>query len=147
MLQKLGDHIANCFARAVEAERPAAEASNEAIRVGYETMARSWRHLAGSYQFVESLERFLLDAAKAKVAPSGPPTERDVPIFPPPGAVFGPDTISAQVSAYNKAIEDQPVSAHEIIGKLIIELASEGERDADKLCQVALESMRVFSLP
>jgi hypothetical protein len=147
MLQKLGDHIANCFARAAEAERQAAETSNQAIRVGYETMARSWRHIAGSYQFVESLERFLLDAAEAKGGLFGPPTERDVSIVPPSRAGFGPDTIGALISGYNKAIEDQLASAHEIIAKLIIGVAAEGERDADKLCQGALESMRVFSIP
>jgi hypothetical protein len=38
-------------------------------RTDYETMASSWRHLARSYEFVESLERFLLDALKAKMPP------------------------------------------------------------------------------
>jgi hypothetical protein len=64
MLQKLGDHIANCLARAAEAERRAAEASDEAIRIDYEQRAKRWRHLASSYQFAESLDRFVLDADK-----------------------------------------------------------------------------------
>jgi len=65
MLQKLGDHIANCLALAAESERCAAEAPTEALRIDHERMAKTWRHLASSYQFVESLERFLIDADKA----------------------------------------------------------------------------------
>ena len=64
MLQKVGDHIANCLAQAAEAERRAAAASDEVTRIGNERMAKSWRHLASSYQFAERLERFLLEADK-----------------------------------------------------------------------------------
>ena len=49
MLQKLGDHIVDCLARAAEAEWRAAEASNEAVRVDNEQLAKAWRHLASSY--------------------------------------------------------------------------------------------------
>jgi hypothetical protein len=80
MLQELGDHITNFLARAAEAERRAAESSNDAIRVEHETMARNWRHLAGSYQFVESLERFLLDSrARRAQKPSESPPLRHQP--------------------------------------------------------------------
>jgi hypothetical protein len=90
VLQRLGDHIANCFARAVDAERRATEAPNEALRADNELMAKTWRHLAGSYQFVESLERFLLDAEQARNAekakgarPPEPPVKMEPPMFPP----------------------------------------------------------------
>lgn len=62
MLQKLGGHIADALARADAAERQSAEASDPSIGDDYEKIAKGWRHLAESYQFVESLERFLLDA-------------------------------------------------------------------------------------
>jgi hypothetical protein len=61
VLQKLGDHIANCLARADDAERRGADASDSRTKAESERMAKAWRHLARSYQFVESLERFLLD--------------------------------------------------------------------------------------
>ena len=40
-------------------------------------MAARWRVLARSYQYVESLERFLLDAQKAKdaISPDAPEQE------------------------------------------------------------------------
>jgi len=68
VLQKLGGQIADCWARAEEAERRASEATDLAVRADHERAAKSWRHLARSYEFVESLERFLLDAERAKAA-------------------------------------------------------------------------------
>jgi len=143
MLQKLDDHIADCLARAADAERRAAEASSEVMRADNESMARSWRHLARSYEFVQSLERFLLDADNAKGArPLDPPVETEAFKFPP-GAVFDSDAIAVLTAVYNKAIEGQSPSVREIIAKRIIELASEGECDPDTLCHRALAlSMR-----
>ena len=46
MLQKLGDHIANCLARADDADRRASEASVLEIKAESERMASAWRHLA-----------------------------------------------------------------------------------------------------
>ena len=139
MLQRLADPIANCLARAAQAERRAAEASSEAMRIDNEQMAKTWRLLASSYQFVESLERFLLDNDRAKSAgPPDPPLEKEGPIFPLRGAIFDPKTIAVLTTAYDKAIEGQPAAVRQIIAKRIIELASEGERDTDKLCQRAL---------
>lgn len=68
MLQKLGVHIAEACERAVAAEHRAAMAYDESVRADYQRLAESWRSLAQSYLFVESLERFLLDAKKAKDA-------------------------------------------------------------------------------
>jgi hypothetical protein len=57
MLQKLSEHISDCFERAARAEERAAEASNAAAKEDHEQIAKAWRHLAASYQFVEALER------------------------------------------------------------------------------------------
>ncbi len=66
MLQRLGDHIRNCRARAAEAEARAAATSEPDLRGEYLALSKQWLHLAQSYEFAESLERFLLDAQKAK---------------------------------------------------------------------------------
>jgi hypothetical protein len=70
VLQKLGDHISNCFARALESEARAEAAADSQIRKDNLALARQWRDLAERYQFIESLERFLLDvdASKAPLA-------------------------------------------------------------------------------
>ena len=140
MLQNLGDYIANCLVRAAHAEQRAAEASSEDMRIDNERMAKSWRHLARSYQFIESLERFLLDSDKARSArpPEAPIEAEIIPLFPPPGAKFDPEAVAMLSAAFQRAIEGQSPAVYEIIARHIIELASQGERDPDKLCQGAL---------
>jgi hypothetical protein len=44
------------------------DATDPGIRSDNEMLAQSWRHLARSYQFVESLERFLADKDHKKEA-------------------------------------------------------------------------------
>ena len=101
------------------------------MRIDNERMAKSWRHLARSYQFVESLERFLLDSDKARSArpPEAPIEAEIIPLFPPPGAKFDPAAIAVLIAAFQRAIEGQSPTVHEIIARHIIELAFQGERD------------------
>ena len=145
MLQKLSDHIAHCLAQANVAELRASEASNQTVSGDYERLAQSWRHLASSYQFVETLERFLLDAERPSRADRArrawrldSANENSGGMFPPVGTAFSPETIAMLSTAYERAIDGQPTSAHEAIAKRIIELASEGVRDPQKLCEGAL---------
>ena len=110
MLQKLGIHIANRLARATDAERRAAEASSEDMRIDNERLAMSWRLLAGSDQGVESLERFLLDAEKAKGARTPePPIETAVSVFAL-GTPLDAKTIAVLTAAYDKAITGRLMS-------------------------------------
>jgi DNA repair exonuclease SbcCD ATPase subunit len=67
MLQRLQAHISACLDHALDAEERAKQASDPASKAEHSEMARRWRHLARSYEFVESLERFLIDSQKAKV--------------------------------------------------------------------------------
>jgi hypothetical protein len=77
MLQKLGDHIEACLKRAAIAEQRAADVTDPALKADYLALAAQWTHLARSYEFSESLERFLLDSQKAKDAlrPEAPEAE------------------------------------------------------------------------
>jgi hypothetical protein len=64
-------------------------------------------------------------------------------MFPQRDTTFDPETLVVLTAAYERAIRGQEVPVHEIIAKRIIELASEGERNPDKLCLGALAlSMR-----
>ena len=58
MLQKLGAHIADALDRARQAKQRARETSDPQLRLDNERMAESWRLLARSLQFVESLSSF-----------------------------------------------------------------------------------------
>jgi hypothetical protein len=61
MLQKLSDHVSECIARAADTERRAREATDSQLRQDLFDIAQRWRHLAESYQFVESLDRFIVE--------------------------------------------------------------------------------------
>jgi hypothetical protein len=74
VLQRLGDHIGVCQERAAEAERRAAKSTDPFSKDAHLEVAKRWAHLARSYEFLVSLERFLLDAHMAKeTIPPQPP--------------------------------------------------------------------------
>jgi hypothetical protein len=77
VLQRLEDHIKACLKRASDAERRATEVTDPNLKADYVALAAQWTHLARSYEFSESLERFLLDSQRAKDAlrPQPPETE------------------------------------------------------------------------
>jgi len=68
VLLKLSGHISDCLERAARAADRALQSTDPAIRCDNELLAQSCRHLARSYDFVESLERFLSDTARSKQA-------------------------------------------------------------------------------
>jgi len=80
MLQRLGDHISACLQRADECRQAAASETDERVRTQLLEMERQWRHVAKSYEFIESLERFLLDQQKKCAAKGrGKPVARQPP--------------------------------------------------------------------
>jgi hypothetical protein len=64
VLQRLGEHIAEALENAVAAEQRARDATDPQYKLDNERMAESWRKLARSFQFVESLEKFLIDSQR-----------------------------------------------------------------------------------
>jgi hypothetical protein len=59
---------ASCWRRAAEAETQAAQISDRHLKAVYLRIADQWSVLARSYEFVDSAERFLLDAKRTKHA-------------------------------------------------------------------------------
>lgn len=66
MLQRLSHHIAASYERAADCTQRAEQTSDLASKKDLLELARTWTHLAHSYEFVESLERFLLNALNAR---------------------------------------------------------------------------------
>jgi hypothetical protein len=64
MLQKLGDHIAACLERANQCKTAAASATDPTIRSQLSDLELQWQNVAKSYEFIASLEQFLVDAQK-----------------------------------------------------------------------------------
>jgi hypothetical protein len=79
MLQKLTGYIRDCLERAASAEARASSATDSRIKVDYLEMAKHWRQLARSYEFVETLERFLLDAERRRTAIAPKPDGNERP--------------------------------------------------------------------
>jgi hypothetical protein len=88
MLRRLPDHIADALVRAATAEGRSAAAKDPDIRAEHDALAKDWRRLADSYQFVLALEQFLLDADARK---------RELP---PPAA---PEPLADQPDAQTEA--------------------------------------------
>jgi hypothetical protein len=78
MLQKLSDHISACLQRAEECKEAAASETDERMKSQLLDMERQWRQVAKSYEFIESLERFLLDQQSYTLVKAGedPPEDK-----------------------------------------------------------------------
>lgn len=74
MLLRLSDHIRACYERAEEAERCAATEPGD--RAFHLELAKRWTLLAHSYEFADSLERFLDDQDRAGVKKQHQPTQQ-----------------------------------------------------------------------
>ena len=62
MLQKLGDHIKACVSRAEACRSAADKTTDPEVR---KQLTELWEHAAKSYEFIVSLERFLLDQQRS----------------------------------------------------------------------------------
>jgi hypothetical protein len=112
MLLRLGGHISNCLERATDAERRALETTDSSIRSDNEMLAQSWRLLASSYQFVQSLERFLADTAHGKsdgVPPEFSPVMPEQPAAPEGRPIIRRRRVKQEISFKDRLIK----SAHD----------------------------------
>ncbi|HKB21513.1 MAG TPA: hypothetical protein VKC99_01740 [Methyloceanibacter sp.] len=60
MLQRFGEFISACLQRADECSKVAASETNDRVRSQLLELEQQWQHLAKSYEFIETLERFVL---------------------------------------------------------------------------------------
>ena len=61
MLQKLGDHIAACRDRANTCIAASTTETDARVHTQLLDLAQQWEHVAKTYKFIASLERFLID--------------------------------------------------------------------------------------
>jgi len=81
MLQKLGDHIAACRDRANTCIAASTTEPDERIRIQLVKLAEQWEHVATTYEFVASLERFLLDQQKGTLPNEVEQLPKDEPLI------------------------------------------------------------------
>ena len=77
MLRLLPEYIRDCRERAAECREIANGVIDENLKKQYLDIEHRWTHLVKSYVFVESLERFLLDAERTKAAMPKSPVSDD----------------------------------------------------------------------
>jgi len=126
VLLKLGGHISNCLERATNAERRALESTDSAIRKDNELLAQSWRHLACSYQFVESLERFLSETARHKEATAPPEmlaVVEEQPAQPESKPIIRRRRVKQEISFKDRLLKSAQ-EAHEQAARLQVPCAS-----------------------
>ena len=63
MFQNLCDKINACLEQAARCREAAASEPDERVRQQFLYLEQQWQQVAESYQFIESLERLLLDRA------------------------------------------------------------------------------------
>lgn len=64
MLQQLAENIRECLAHAAKARERADSEADPQWKADLLDLERRWLFLADSYQFVEQLERFLLEGRR-----------------------------------------------------------------------------------
>jgi hypothetical protein len=60
MFQRLGEYVSACLQRAGECRKAAASETDDHIRSQLLDLEQQWQHIAKSYEFIETLERFVL---------------------------------------------------------------------------------------
>jgi hypothetical protein len=60
MLQRLSVYISACLQRADECRKAAASETDDRVRSQLLDLEQQWQHLAKSYEFIETLEQFVL---------------------------------------------------------------------------------------
>ena len=60
MLQRLGEYVSACLQRADECRNAAASETDDRVRSQLLDLERQWQHVAKSYEFLETLEQFIL---------------------------------------------------------------------------------------
>jgi hypothetical protein len=79
MLQRLGQYISACLRRADECRQAAAAENDQRIRSQLLHLERQWQHAAKSYEFIETLEQFLLDQHNNSLPPEVEMLPKDFP--------------------------------------------------------------------
>jgi hypothetical protein len=79
MLQEFGDQISACLERAEQCREAAASETDDRVRHQLLDLEQQWQHVAKSYEFIETVERFLLDRHSYTLPPEVEMLPKDFP--------------------------------------------------------------------
>jgi len=146
MLLRVSDQIRECLNQAAEAAERARTAADPECKETFLDMERRWMLLVESFRLVEQAQRFIDDGR------ASPRSALTVVQFLPRG-VFDDDTTRLMGEAFDSAVtllgeKFQPKVIQEVIARRIIAAARKGERDPDRLRDVAVGAVkRAISKP
>jgi hypothetical protein len=140
MRQNLAAEIINCYERARQAREKAEVAINEESKADFLAAEGRWLSLAYSY---EGQHRVARTIAEFDRRPSTGAINR---MLREHGGVFQPDDITRLMVAYGAVLHqlglaDREDGATLMVAKRIIDLATQGERDPERLMAAAVEAL------
>lgn len=140
MLQNLSAEIIHCYERARKAREKAERARDEKFKAEFLASESRWLALAHSYERQHQLSRTVAEFARQKNVGAITRMIREQ------GGAFDPEVIARMDVAYHAVLHqlglaDREYGATLVVAKLIIDLASQGERDPEQLMIATLEEL------
>ena len=140
MLQNLAAEIINCYERARHACEKAERAINDNCKADFLAAEGRWLALAYSYEQQHRLSRTVakFDRRRKAVAITRMVREQ--------GVAFNSDDLTRLTIAYHAVLHQLGLVDHEdaatlLVAERIVEVASEGERDPERLTAVTLQAL------
>jgi hypothetical protein len=140
MLQNLAAEIVHCYERARQAREKAERALNDQFKADFLDAERRWMALAHSYERQQQLSRTVAEFARRRNAGA------IVRMLREQEGAFDPDVVARLDIAYHAALDHLGLIDREdgmtlLIARRIIELATLGERDPERLVAGTIEAL------
>lgn len=140
MLQNLAAEIINCYERARLAREKAERAINDDFKADFLAAEGRWLALAHSYELQHRLSQTVAEFDRRRKA--GAITR----MLPKQGVAFDPDDVTRLTIAYDAVLHRLGLVDHEngaalTVARRIVDLASLGERDPERLVATTLETL------
>jgi hypothetical protein len=140
MLQNLAAEIIHCYERARQAREKAELAANDEFKADFLEAEGRWLALAHSYGRQHALSRTVIEFDRRRNAGAITRVLREQ------RGVFEPDVIAWLDIAYHTVLDrlglpDREDGATLVVAKRIIDLATQGERDPERLTAATIEAL------
>jgi hypothetical protein len=141
MLQNLAAEIINCYERARRAREKAERAINDEFKADVLAAEARWLALANSYEGQHRLSRTITEFDRRRKAGAIARMLREH------GGVFDADDLTRLTIAYGAVLHQLGLVEREdgatlMVAKRIIELATQGERDPERLAAATLQALQ-----
>jgi hypothetical protein len=139
MLHNLAAEIINCYERAYQAREKAERATDPQFRADFLAAENRWLALAESYEKQHRLTRTVAEFDRRRKAGA------IARMIQERGGVFDPGVLSRMTVAYQAVLSelklvDREDGATLLVARRIVDFATQGERDPERLVAATLET-------